>query len=80
MPPHGHGGDEEEEVIVVRTDGPPFVDLKAKQGRGFEADFDKVQVGWMLKTLENRWCVRLSFVLLSLVLAEILGPWKDLVS
>ena len=44
MPPHGHGGDEEEEVIVVRTDGPPFVDLKAKQGRGFEADFDKVQV------------------------------------
>ena len=41
MPPHAHGGDEEE-VIVVRTDGPPFVDLKAKQGFGFELDYDKV--------------------------------------
>ena len=28
---------------VVRTDGPPFVDLKAKQGKGFDTDFDKVQ-------------------------------------
>lgn len=80
MPPHAHGGgDEEEEIIsmyyihsflkyflhilyylifkffffpynfvlsffsiVVRTDGPPFVDLKAKQGKGFEVDYDKV--------------------------------------
>lgn len=30
-------------TAVVRTDGPPFVDLKAKQGMGFENDFDKVQ-------------------------------------
>jgi len=42
MPPHAHGGDDEEPVIVIRTDGPPFVDLKAKQGQGFEVDFDKV--------------------------------------
>lgn len=28
---------------AVRTDGPPFVDLKAKQGKGFEDDYDKVQ-------------------------------------
>jgi len=42
MPPHAHGGDEDEPVIVVRTDGPPFVDLKAKQGEGFEVDFEKV--------------------------------------
>ena len=40
--PHAHGGDEEEPVIEVRTDGPPFVDLKAKQGQGFEVDFVKV--------------------------------------
>jgi hypothetical protein len=31
MPPHAHGGGDEEEVIVVRTDGPPFADIKAKQ-------------------------------------------------
>ena len=45
MPPHAHGApvEEEEEVIVVRTDGPPFIDLKALQGKGFEADFEKVQ-------------------------------------
>ena len=44
MPPraHAHGGGEEEEIVVVRTDGPPFVDLKASPGKGFEADFDKV--------------------------------------
>jgi hypothetical protein len=27
---------------VVRTDGPPFVDIKSKQGKGFEVDYDKV--------------------------------------
>jgi hypothetical protein len=27
---------------VVRTDGPPFVDIKAKQGKGFEVDYDTV--------------------------------------
>jgi hypothetical protein len=85
MPPHAHGGgDEEEEIIgestpraqlfpnvravlpsflpslglmrsslcrsfspsvhaaVVRTDGPPFVDLKAGAGKGFEVDYVKV--------------------------------------
>lgn len=42
MPPHAHGGDDEEPVIEVRTDGPPFVDLRAKQGAGFEVDFEKV--------------------------------------
>jgi hypothetical protein len=42
MPPHGHGA-VEEEVIKVRTDGPPFVDVHAKQGRGFDVDYDKVQ-------------------------------------
>jgi len=43
--PHAHGGDDEEEEpeIKPRVDGPPFVDLTAKQGRGFEADYDKVQ-------------------------------------
>lgn len=31
MPPHAHGGvEEEEEEIIVRTDGPPFADIKAK--------------------------------------------------
>jgi|APCry1669189768_1035252.scaffolds.fasta_scaffold217469_1 hypothetical protein len=64
MPPHGHGGDEEEEVIVVRTDGPPFVDLKAKQGRGFEADFDKVQVCLFMKVTKNESTVLTRFALL----------------
>ena len=76
MPPraHAHGAPAEEEVIIVRTDGPPFIgtsgsfpcgivfylkaidvdgtaspmhstpaDLKAKQGQGFDVDFNKVQ-------------------------------------
>ena len=30
MPPHAHGGGDEEEEIIVRTDGPPFADIKAK--------------------------------------------------
>lgn len=42
MPPHAHGGGDEEPEIVVRTDGPPFVDLKAKQGEGFSVDYDMV--------------------------------------
>ena len=41
--PHAHGAPEEvEEVVVIRTDGPPFADIKAKQGEGFEIDFLKV--------------------------------------
>lgn len=43
MPPHGHGGDEEEEEIKPRVDGPPFVDIHAKQGEAFAVDFDTVQ-------------------------------------
>lgn len=43
--PHGHGDDEEEEEVIItpRTDGPPFVDIHAKQGRGFDVDYDTVQ-------------------------------------
>ncbi len=41
--PHAHGApEEEEEVVQIRTDGPPFADIKAKQGEGFEIDFAKV--------------------------------------
>jgi hypothetical protein len=41
--PHAHGApEEEEEVVVVRTDGPPFADIMAKQGEGFEVDYEKV--------------------------------------
>lgn len=44
MPPHGHGGDEEEEEIIeVRLDGPPFCDIKAKQGKGFDIEFERVE-------------------------------------
>lgn len=45
MPPHGHGDEEEEEVAVVtpRLDGPPFVDIHAEPGKGFEVDHDAVQ-------------------------------------
>ena len=44
MPPraHAHGGGDEEEIVVVRTDGPPFVDLRASPGKGFELDFERV--------------------------------------
>lgn len=44
MPPraHAHGGGDEEEVIIVRTDGPPFADVRSSPGRGFEVDFDRV--------------------------------------
>ena len=47
MPPHPHahgGDDEEEEVKGPRIDGPPFIDLVAKQGRGFDADYSSLQV------------------------------------
>lgn len=43
--PHGHGDDEEEEVIPPRADGPPFVDIHAKQGQGFAIDYSVVQKG-----------------------------------
>jgi hypothetical protein len=44
MPPHAHGGGEEDEApVVLRSDGPPFVDLKAPQGKGFDTDFERVQ-------------------------------------
>jgi hypothetical protein len=39
MPPHAHGAEEEEEVIVVRCDGPPFIDIKSKQGEGIQLSF-----------------------------------------
>lgn len=43
MPAHGHGGGDEEEIITPNVDGPPFADVKAKQGQGFTLDFDRVQ-------------------------------------
>lgn len=48
MPPraHAHGGGDEEEVVVIPTNGPPFVDLKADPGSGFECDFHKVEL-WL---------------------------------
>lgn len=27
----------------MRTDGPPFFDIKAKQGKGFDIDFERCQ-------------------------------------
>ena len=47
MPPrpigHAHGGDEEEEVIVTRTDGPPFFEIPAKHGGGFVGDYERAR-------------------------------------
>lgn len=43
--PHAHGGDDEEEEAShgPRVDGPPFMDLVSKQGRGFDVDYSLVQ-------------------------------------
>lgn len=50
MPPyprpraHAHGDDEEEEEDHgPRVDGPPFMDIVAKPGKGFEIDYSQVQ-------------------------------------
>lgn len=48
MPPrpraHAHGADDDEdEAPGPRIDGPPFVDLVAKQGQGFTSDYSSLQ-------------------------------------